>query len=135
MLLGLDAVVLEVLIRRQLGQLCLAVLVALPHLVETVERKYRAVRPEDVIAALDLGLRLVVDRGRHAAGDETAPDELVELELVRAQVFADRVRRAVDVRRPDRLVGVLGAWACLPGSGTADVLLDALLIDEAFHFP
>src|SRR6266849_9644028 len=131
MLLGLDAVVIEVLIRRQLGQLCLAVLVALPHLVETVERKYRAVRPEDVISALDLGLRLVIDRGRHAAGHETAPDELVELELVCAQVLADRVRCAVDVRRPYRFVGVLCTWACLSGSRTADVLLAELLLDEA----
>src|SRR5262249_20344309 len=130
-LLRRDAVVVKVLARGQRGQLVLAVLVAAPHLVEAVEREHRAVGAEEVVAAVDLDLRLVVDRRRHAAGDEPAPDQVVELELVGAQVLPERVWRAVDVGRPDRLVGVLRSRHGLGRTGGTEVALTVLGLDPA----
>ena len=133
-LLRLDAVVLEILAGSKLGELRLAAVVALPYLVEAVEREHRAIGAKDIFAALDLDLRLVVHRRRHPAGHEPPPDQVVELELVRAQVPADRFRGSADLRRPDRLVCVLRARARLGRSrAAADILLAEALRDEALH--
>ena len=51
---------------------------------------------------------LPLGRG-HLTGDEALPDELVEPDLVGVERLADLVGRAQDGRRPDGLVGFLGA--------------------------
>src|SRR5207302_5475419 len=103
-LLGLEAVVVEVLALGERGQLVLAILVPSPHLVEAVECEDRAVGAEDVLAAIYLDLGLVVDGRRHTARHKAAPDEVVQPVLVGSQVLANRLWRAVDLSRPDRLV-------------------------------
>ena len=108
-LLGLEAVIVEVLALGERGQLVLAILVPSPHLVEAVECEDRAVGAEDVLAAIYLDLGLVVDGRRHTARHEAAPDEVVQPVLVGSQVLANRFRRAIDLSRPDRLVSVLRA--------------------------
>ncbi len=129
MLLRLDPVVVEILAVRQLGKVGLAVLLTRPDLVEPIKRQHGTVGAEDVLATLDLDLRLVVDGRRHPAGHKAPPDEVVELELVGAQVLLDRIGGAVDVSGPDRLVGVLCARAGLDGPGRAGVLVAVLVID------
>src|SRR5690606_36587814 len=59
--------------------------------------------------------RGVVDRGRHLAGDEAEPDELVEPELVAVEVVLVGLGRACGVRRADGLVGLLRALLLLAG--------------------
>src|SRR2546426_2316492 len=132
-LLGFDDVEGEVFAGGELRQVGLAVLVALPHLVEAVEREHRSRRPEDVVPALDLDLGLVVHGGRHATGGESPPDEVVQLELVCGQVLANRIRRAADVGRPDGLVGILRARAGLRGSRAAYVFLAEPIPDQGLH--
>src|SRR6266581_7108992 len=89
-LLGLDGVVVEPLALGEDRKLVLAVFVTPPDPVEAVERQDGPIGPEDVITAPDLHLRLVVDGGRHAAGHEPSPDEVVEPVLVGREVLADR---------------------------------------------
>ena len=132
-LLGLDAVVVELIALRERGQLVLAVLVASPDAVETVEREHRPVGSEHVFPAFNLDLRLVVLRRRHPAGDEPPPDQVVEPVLVGSQVLPDRVRRAADVGRPDRLVSVLRPGRRLGGAGSAEVALTVLALDVGLH--
>src|SRR5690606_23828935 len=81
---------------------------------EQVEARAAAVR--SVLAAdREVDGRGVVDRGRHLAGDEAEPDELVKPELVVVEIAADRLGRARRVRRADRLVGFLRALLLLAG--------------------
>ena len=131
MLLRLQAVVVKVLALRQRGQLVLAIFVASPDLVEAIERQDRTVGAENVVAALDLDLCLVIHGGRHTARHEPAPDEVVELVLVRGKVLADRVRGSVDIGRPDRLVRILRARRGLGGSRRAEVPLAVRVLDPA----
>ncbi len=131
MLLRLEAVVVEVFALRHLGQVRLLFLVALPHLVETIEREDRTGHTEHVLAAFDLDLCLVVNGRRHPAGDESSPDELVELLLVRAEVLAHGLGGPVDVSRSDALVRILRTWAHLAGPRPTDVLVPVLLLDPS----
>jgi hypothetical protein len=55
----------------------------------------------------DVDRCLIEDRGRHLAGDEPLPDELVEPVLFVAEILPDRLRGELYVRRPDGFVGVL----------------------------
>ena len=64
-------------------------------------------RAEERLARDDVHRRHVELGGRHLAGDEPVPDELVEVELVRLEVRADPFGREVETRRADRFVGVL----------------------------
>ncbi len=58
-------------------------------------------RPSDVDG------RVVEQRGHHLRGDETIPDQAIEVVLVRRQVRAHRLRVVRHRRRPDRFVRVL----------------------------
>src|SRR6185503_14484345 len=66
-----------------------------------------------VLWTIPLGLneevdgRRVEDGRRHLRRHEPLPDELIELELVGAQILLDRVRTARRIRRADRFVRVL----------------------------
>ena len=131
MLLGEQVVVLERLALRQLGQLgVILAVVPAPDPIEAVEHQHRAGGPEDERAALDLDLGVVVDGGRHPAGDEAAPDQVVEAVLVVLQVGTDVLWPAVGVGGPDRLVGLLGARPRLLGPVRAQVALTHRAFDE-----
>ena len=65
------------------------------------------------VPSLGFDLYRVVDLfgGSHLAGDESIPDETIELELLRRQGVGDGVGSVGDIGRTDGLVGLLGALA------------------------
>ncbi len=70
----------------------------------TIEDLHLALRAEEVAFALEARGRNVRQRGLHLARDELVPDERVELQLVRCEVFLDRVRRTRRIRGTHSLV-------------------------------
>ena len=66
----------------------------------------------------------------HLAGDEPAPDELVQLVLLRCQALAHGVRVQVHVSGTDGLVGVLSAGLGLEGAGGLRIELGAVVVDD-----
>ena len=64
--------------------------------VIAVEHDARAGGPEQEasVRQLEVDLRRLVDRRRHLRGQETPPDELVELEEVFVEILANVFRRA-----------------------------------------
>src|SRR5690606_2272087 len=81
---------------------------------EQVEARPGAI-PRVPAADQEVDGRCVVDGGRHLAGDEAEPDELVEPELVAVQVALHGLGRAGRVRGADRLVRFLRALLLLAG--------------------
>ena len=128
-LLGLDALVLEMIALRQRRQpAALLVFLVAAFLVEpeeTVEHHDRAGGSEAVglaVAALHVDVRRrLLELGRcHLARHRPLPHELVEPRLVALQALGHLVGRARHVRRPDRLVrllGVLGLGLVLADEG------------------
>src|SRR6202521_3494574 len=74
---------------------------------EARPRQHAAGGTQNVAAVLDVHLGHVEQRGQHLRGDETLPDQLVELPLVGLEEILDRLRRQLEGGGPDRLVGVL----------------------------
>ncbi len=117
MLLGQQLQQFQGLARLQLRQvLGLGVLVAvvLLHPVgrqEPVEGQPGAAGPEQEAPGPDVGRPHRVDGRGHLAGQKAAPDQAVELELVRGQEPPDALRRPVCGGGPDGLVTLLGALA------------------------
>src|SRR5581483_11575641 len=79
------------------------------HADEAVERDAATVGAQHVLPRFDVEAGVLELRGRHLRRERALPDERVELQLVRLEVLAQVRRRAREVRRPDRLVGLLRA--------------------------
>src|SRR5262245_55788102 len=72
---------------------------------EQIHRRLAGVRSR---GRLDVHHRLVVDGGPDLRGDEAVPNQFVQLVLVFRQETLDALRVSLEIRRSDRLVGVLG---------------------------
>ena len=78
----------------------------------------------------DVDGHAVVSGAGHLTGDEPAPDELVQLVLLRRQALAHGVRVQVHVGGTDGLVGVLSAGLGLKGAGGLRIELGAVVVDD-----
>ena len=109
MLLGLELLQVEHLADGQQRQFFLFVVVAvpLPDAIEAIEHQHGSVGSEEIVPGADIDPRLGEPCGRHLAGRKALPDQSIQSQLIRRQGLPHRVRRARDVGRPDRLVGIL----------------------------
>ena len=78
----------------------------------------------------DINGHAVVSGVGHLTGDEPAPDELVQLVLLRRQTLAHSVRVQVHIRGTDGLVGVLSAGLGLEGAGGLRIKFRAIVVDD-----
>ena len=62
-----------------------------------------------IARAGDLDAHAVIDGGGHLTGQKTAPDQLIQPILLRGKILFDFLRRDVDIRGTDSLVGILRA--------------------------
>ena len=106
-----------------LGGLLLVVPALLVHSGEAGELQLRPAGPEGVAGGLGLDGDAVVHGGGHLTGQETAPDQLVEAELLGGQVLLDVLGHQVHVGGPDGLVGVLGVALGLVVPGLGGIIL------------
>ena len=111
---------------RGLGGLLLVVPALLVHGGEAGELQLRPAGPEGVAGGLGLDGDAVVHSGGHLTGQETAPDQLVEPELLGGQVLLDVLGHQVHVGGPDGLVGVLGVALGLIVPGLGGIILLAV---------
>src|ERR1700676_2455209 len=72
-----------------------------------IELLHRAGGAESVVASGDVDRGLIQNGRKHLRSHEALPNQLVQLEKIVVQVFANVFRRARDVRRPHRLVRFL----------------------------
>ncbi len=107
-----------------------ALLVALPDPLEAVEDEHRPGGAEDEVGGRD-GDPGVEEAGRgHLAGHEPPPDQLVQPRLLPRQQLGHLLGGAGDVRRPDRLVGILDVLTrALTGLAGPGVLMPQRLAD------
>ena len=113
---------------RQGGGLLLLVLV-LPLLIdggEAGELQAGVAGPENISAVLHVDRQAVIDGVCHLAGEEPAPNQLVQLVLLARQVLLDLVRDQGDIRGADGLVGVLGVALGLESPGLGGVIFPAV---------
>src|SRR5262249_30310278 len=82
---------------------------------EPLELERRPLGAEEALTGLDIRAHRIVTRGHHLACQEPLPDEPVELHLVRREVLLDDPGLVAELRRPDRLAGLLGAAPRLVG--------------------
>ena len=130
-LVGLEGLQLQGLPLLQIGQgglerLLLLVLPLHVHGGVAGELEGRVGGPEGVSRGGHLDGHAVVHGGGHLAGQEAAPDELVELILLGGEGLLDVLRGQVHVGGPDGLVGVLGAGFGLVDPGLAGVVVRAV---------
>ena len=129
LLLGLHPGVFQLLPLLQVGQrgLDLAGLLVLALLVHRQKARELHLGPaglEHIPGAGDLQVHAVVNGGGHLAGQEAAPDQLIQPELLRGQVLFDALGGQLHVGGADGLVGVLCPGLGLePPGGVRQVLL------------
>jgi len=115
--------------RQRLVRLVLAFL-RLHHVQKTGELEHRPGCPQAVAPCRDRDHRLVEDRGRHLAGHQSPPDQVVQLVLVIIEEPPHALGGADDVRRADGLMRLLGALGLLPRDPGAHELLPVFRLDE-----
>jgi len=86
---------------------CVFFLVALPSLLKAIEQQLRTAGTEDVVTGFNVGACVEELCRAHLAGDKSAPDQVVETELGRVELVAQRLRSARHIRGTDGLVGGL----------------------------
>ena len=109
-----------------LGSLILIVLTLLVDSGKAGEFQLRVAGPEGIARRLGLNGYAVVDGRSHLAGQETAPNELVELILLAGQILLNLVGHQVHVGGTNGLVGVLSASLGLVVPGLGRIVLLAV---------
>ena len=74
---------------------------------ETLEYDLRRRNGKAILSCRDPDGRRLIPRRLHPARNETLPHQLIQTELIPAQRFFDCRRGTADIRRADRLMGVL----------------------------
>ena len=95
---------------------------------EAGELQLRVAGPEGIAGGLRLDGDAVIHRAGHLAGQEAAPDQLIEAELLAGQVLLDVLRHQVHVGGSDSLVGILSVALGLVVPGLGRVVLPAVAV-------
>ena len=128
LLVGLGGRALELLALLQVGQrrgdlVGLLVLALFIDRQEAGELHLGPAGLEDITGALHLDAHAVIDGGGHLAGQEPAPDELIQAELLGGQVLLDGLGGELHVGGTDGFVGVLGSRLGLEPAGSGGQIL------------
>ena len=131
-LLQLQGLPLPQIGQRGLGSLLLVVPPLLIDGGKAGELQFRVAGPEGITGGLRLDGDAVIHRAGHLTGQEAAPDQLIEAELLAGQVLLDVLRHQVHIGGPDGLVGVLGVALGLVVAGLGRIVLPAVaVLDKA----